>query len=278
MTCHTARLYDAAFSQSACLNAAGENAGMSPQRLTWLRGGYHKVAFFTDSCLNLANDTNHERKIAWLLEPPPFRQCNYDYVRAFANEFDYVLTYDARLLDGKKFLYYPYGGSRIAPERWGIKDKSQLCSIVVSAKDTTTGHKLRHAAVKMIRAADLPVDVLGCGYGEWVEKYDALAPYYYSIVIEGESLDWCFDEKLIDAFAVGTLPLFWGCPHIESYFNPDGILPWHDLEQLRGLLLRLTPEYWHARMPALYGNLERARAFICAEDWIVEHYPFLFEV
>ena len=275
---YSARLFDAAFPQSACQNAAGENAGMTPQRVTWLRGGYHEVAFFTDSCLNLANDVGPCRKIAWLLEPPPFRQCNYDYVRAFANEFDYVLTYDARLIDGRKFLYYPYGGSRIAPERWGIKEKSRLCSIIVSAKDVTTGHKVRHAAVQMIRESGLPVDVLGCGYGDWVEKYNALAPYYYSIVIEGESLDWCFDEKLIDAFAVGTLPLFWGCPHIGAYFNKAAILPFTELEELRGRLLRLTPGFWESRLPAIHGNLERARAYLCAEDWIAEHYPFLFEV
>lgn len=275
---YTARLYDAAFPNTACLNAAGENIAMHPRCVVWLRGGYHDVAFFTDSCLPLAADVRHKRKIAWLLEPPPFRQCNYDYVRDHAADFDYILTYDGRLVDGRKFLYYPYGGSRIAPERWGIKEKTKLCSIIVSAKDATEGHHLRHAAVKMIRDAGLPVDVLGCGYGEWVEKYDALAPYYYSIVIEGESLDWCFDEKLLDAFAVGTLPLFWGCPHIEAYFNHDAILPWYNLAELRALLEKLTVGYWQARMPALHGNMERARAFFCAEDWIAAHYPFLFEV
>jgi hypothetical protein len=273
-----ARLYDGAFPATACLNAAGDNEAMHPARLTWERGGWSPVAFYTDTCLKLAAETTHQRKIAWLLEPPPFRQCNYDFVREHADLFDYVLTYDARLIDGKKFLYYPYGGSQIPLDHWGVKPKSKLCSIVASDKRATEGHNLRHAAVEMIRTAQLPVDVLGSGYGPFVNKYDALADYYYTVAIEGESLDFCFDEKLLDPLAVGTVPLYWGCPHIDAHFNVDSIRHWHDLEQLRGMLLRLTPEWWFNRLPAIHGNLERARAFVCAEDWIVDRYPFLFEV
>ena len=275
---YTAHLYDGAFPNSASLNAAGDNLDLAPKRVLWERHEWRPVAFYTDTYLPLAAVTRHTRKVAWLLEPPPFREGNYAFVRDNADLYDYVLAYDARLIDGKKFLFYPYGGSRIAPASWGVRPKSKLCSIVVSDKRATEGHLLRHAAVEMIRAAGLPVDVLGSGYGPYVNKRDALADYYYTVAIEGERLNFCFDEKLIDPLVVGTVPLYWGCPHIEAHFNPDGMRPWHDLEQLRGLLLDLTPEWWHSRLPAIYGNLERSRAYLCAEDWIANQYPFLFEV
>jgi hypothetical protein len=275
---HHVRLYDACFPNTPALTAAEGTAAVPPRTVQWERGGYQPVAVYTDSCLHLAAETEHPRKIAWLIEPPPFRQGNYDFVQANGALFDYVLTYNARLVDGRKFLFYPFGGTRIAPNEWGITPKERLCNIVVSAKRETEGHQLRHAVVDMVRAAGLPVDVLGTGYAPWQPKRDLLAPYYYSIVIENECLNWWFTEKLLDCFAVGTVPLYWGCPHITTFFNRDALPQWYDLPELRALLAQLTPAWWETRLPALHGNLERAQEFLCAEDWIVDHYPWLFEV
>ena len=31
--------------------------------------------------------------------------------------------------------------------------------------------------------------------------------------------DYEFDEKLIDCFLTGTVPIFWGCPSIDKFFK-----------------------------------------------------------
>jgi hypothetical protein len=114
--------------------------------------------------------------------------------------------------------------------------KPHYCSIIASAKQDLTGHKLRHALVAWVRQVANPplrVQVLGRGYDPFEHKQDGLLPYWYSVVIENvQEVDY-FTEKLLDCMLCGTLPIYWGAPNIEEYFDVAGMIICNSLTDLQ---------------------------------------------
>ncbi len=46
----------------------------------------------------------------------------------------------------------------------------------------------------------------------------------FSVIIENSSETNYFSEKLIDCLLTKTIPIYWGCPNISSYFDTDGMI------------------------------------------------------
>ena len=182
---------------------------------------------------------NHENfkgiKIAYLRESPAI----YDYTSQHGTphihkwaierqkEFDYFFScfnYLEEIVGKKRFRYVPVGGSRIKLENYGLYEKQRNISIVASFKKWTTGHRLRHEVIEEIGVEK--VDVYGNGYNNLIDEYDskfgkiiAIAPYRYSFAIINTDENDYFTDIIIDCFAVGTIPIFWGTPNIKNYFN-----------------------------------------------------------
>lgn len=188
------------------------------------------------------------------------------------DHFDFILTY----LPGvaQRCLFYPLGGSWLA--EWGVFDKSELVSLMVSEKTESEGHNLRHQIANSLPIAD---HTYGRGTREIASKAEALRPYYYSIVVESWRGNWYFSEKLIDCLSQGTIPIYWGCPDIGRFFDADGIIQFETMSELDYILTFVVGlDDYARRLPAARRNLEMAREYACAEDWIFRHYPFLFGV
>lgn len=248
----------------------------APAYFRWDRSPEAVPRFYTDICLSQASGQVHPR-VALLIEAPPFRAEHYRYVMEHQSEFDYILTYVRSMLefgDPKKFLYYPHGGTRIPLHQWGIARKTKLVSMIASNKTDAGGHKLRHEIRERFGSR---MDVLGSIAGTWVDKYPGHAPYHYSVVVEGERNDWGFSDHLLDCLCVGTVPIYWGCPAIGNFFNEWGILQFSSLTELDLILEAISTADWLTRQDAILENIEMAKQYRIAENWIYRHYPFLFE-
>lgn len=268
------RLVDGSFSGNRSATLAGDNKGLGPKHFEWVRNDDQAgVTFFTDICLHHALEDKSPVKVAWLIEPPEISKSHYEFIIKHGGVFDYVLTWDVNLIDLSSdgtIMFYPFGGSWIKQEDWAIYPKSKLCSIIVSNKTKTQGHRLRHEIVK--RFGD-KIDVFGLGYNPIDSKLEALRDYKYSIVIENVRRDYWFTEKLLDCFATGTIPIYWGCD-LGGFFNDFNVLYFNGIDKL--------PQVWEEGGQKLSGvafknNFREAQKYRCAEDWIFEHYPFLFE-
>jgi len=271
------RIFDSAFlpgTKSASIG--GDNLGVGPTHFTWKQEGpITKPVFFTDSHIaNAAQFGAMRHFIGWLLEPRSLRFDHYREARAYKDLFGTILTYDAELLEEDGFEFYPYGGSWIAFDQWGMHKKTKNISIIASDKNTTEGHKLRHEIIK--RFGD-QIDVYGRGYNPIKSKFEALAPYRYSVVVESGRFDYYFTEKLIDCLSVGTIPFYWGCPSIGNFFDMRGILPYNYHPPGDYLFAdHLNKEYYEYRLDAIKENIELAKHYRICEDWIWENYPELF--
>lgn len=282
-----AHIIDNVFLYSGAKSASlwGDNHGLGPAHFSWVEGAdKDRTCFFTDAAIYEAERYDVRRRVAWLCEPPGYREAHYQYINDHHDRFDYILTHDRRLLDkfsdDPRFLYYPMGGSMISRALWGLKPKSKLVSMIVSWKTEAAGHKLRHQIIQELRGDPcwLKVDVLGSGYGDHVRKYDALRDYAYTIVVEGERCDYFVGEKSVDAYSVGTVPIYWGCQNYQRMeFDKRGIIPFSTIDELAHILRNVSADDYISRSDAVRFNLDHARQYACCEDWIFNHYPFLFE-
>ena len=66
---------------------------------------------------------------------------------------------------------------------------------------------------------------LGGGQGG---KLDFLASYKFTIAFENTSVPHYISEKIFHPLTVGSIPIYWGCPEIAQYINPDCFINCHD--------------------------------------------------
>ena len=250
----------------------GTNKSARPENLIWDREpGIASIKVFTDGCLKMAEDDLSACKVAVMLESPAIRKREYEWIEQNAHIFDKVLTFKRRLVEkGDPFCFYFLGGSWIPLEEWGMHKKWRNISILVSDKNSTEGHKLRHSVL----ANFANVEPYGEAVERWIlDKGDALKDYRYCIVIENTQCESYGTEKIVDAISVGTIPIYWGCPNIGNFFNLDGIVTWDTISGLSQILPGLGKKFYNDRLDAIKENMELALQYRCPDDTIYRLLP-----
>jgi hypothetical protein len=134
--------------------------------------------------------------------------------------------------------------------------KTDLVSAIASDLQIWPGHRARLAFIDLLRREPVIRDhVYGRGSRYIEDKWDALAPYRYSVAIENSSSPDYWTEKLADCFVSWTVPLYFGCTNIDDYFPKDSYIwlpidrPDEALSILRSL--RSDDGDWESRLDAL---------------------------
>ncbi|OHB71829.1 MAG: hypothetical protein A2W23_06030 [Planctomycetes bacterium RBG_16_43_13] len=234
------------------------------------------ITIFTDGLINspIVQQVKSPIKIGWLREP----ECLHpqDYAQAFDNrhKFAFILTYYQPLIDTDydKFRFAPYGGIWIKREHWGIAPKTKLVSMLYGSKMSTRGHILRHDIAGEL-GDNYGIDYYG--FRGTPTDYSAetkrrvLQDYAFSIVTETCRQDNLFTEILLDCFAVGTVPIFWGCPNAGYFFDQLGIVPFVGVDNLRYILrMFATMKTYTEMLPYIKTNLDLVGEYEIAEDWL----------
>ena len=221
---------------------------------------------YTDALIMEAPDGAH----IWLIEPYVHNGPIYDLVMRDPSRYSTIWTHDSEVLKRcPKAVFVPAGGCWIRPEDRQMFRKSKNVSIIASHARGTEGQKMRHEAI-----ARFPeIDSYGPGYRVLPDKpghkIDGLRDYKFQFAFESCSRNSFFTEKLIDCFATGTVPLYWGCPDIGRFFNTDGfffVRDWSDV--FEAMLTVGDEEEYTNRLPAIQDNFERAKQFYLVEGWI----------
>lgn len=232
--------------------------------VTWNRDlGDPKSTYYTDYHI-----TECDGGFGWLLEPRELIPDVYRYVESNPHKFKQVFTHDLELIKKINATFVPFGGCWIDKWDQSIHSKDKNFSIIASGKHQLPGHQLRH---QIIQAAEGKIDVFGNGYTPIKDKIQGLKNYRYHFAIENCKRDFWFTEKLIDCLVTGTIPIYWGCPSIYSFFNDDGFIIFDNLTDLKEKLKLCTPEYYESKLPAIKENFELAQKYLLAEDWLYEN-------
>lgn len=136
-------------------------------------------------------------------------------------------------------------------------EKTEAVSGICSGQHCMRGHVQRLRCVNFLRR-ELGTQVHW--YGRKIrfveDKWDALAPYRFSLAIENSRAPDYWTEKIVDCFLARTVPLYDGAPNLEQYFPADSFIridrerPAQVAQQLRALLMDSEAEY-ERRLPAL---------------------------
>ncbi len=172
------------------------------------------------------------------------------YLKSFINQFSHVITCREDINHKSVIASHELNtwmikhdfDSLLSPN---IIEKSKQFSIVSSDQTWLPGHKKRFAFVnKMIGYFGNRVEVFGRGFNEVEDKSVALLPFKYSLAIENSVKKGYFTEKLSDCFLTHTMPIYYGCPDINRYFDKSSmlIIDINNFEQSRDSIEQLLEE------------------------------------
>ena len=228
------------------------------------------VTMFTDSYISTptASMIDCPVKIGWLLESRSLIPKVYESLDIFIDQYDFVLTHDPYLLSKypSKTKKSIFGGCWVNESSYGLVEKSKSMSMIYSDKKFMPGHKLRH---EIAESHIDSLDLYGRGSSNPIDrKEDALSDYRYSIAIENCSQENYFTEKLLDCFSVGTIPVYFGCPNIEDYFDPEGVITFSCREEFLDLLPKLTEDTYNKKIDSVKSNFIKFKDYAITEDWL----------
>jgi hypothetical protein len=220
-------------------------------------------------------DTPPEKSYGILYESKALIKKVYKRAPKVMAKFRWIFTYDPDLLrlNPAIFKLIPGGGIWIGSSYGGgtieIKPKNKIVSMVSSKKRSCSLHRFRYRLAKKLAQAKI-VDVYGIE--QWTHINNTLDDYMFSIVIENNSINNYFTEKLLNCFAVGTVPIYLGCRNIDAFFDKDGIIQVGRWTNFKRLVTGLTREAYYSRMDAIKKNHDICKQYEILEDFIYEKY------
>jgi len=188
-------------------------------------------------------------------EPPSVREYNSEY----CNQFAHIITCHNSLTHRNRFEYIQgqmWFVNKTYDELSEIKTvkKSKQISLITSNKTNTIGHKRRYEfALALKEHFGDNLDLFGNGITPFEDKWDVLAPYKYSIVIENFSTTNYITEKLFDCFLAHTYPLYYGCNNISDYYDQRSFLK-IDIEDIDGSIqiikrILMDQNHYNSKIP-----------------------------
>jgi hypothetical protein len=226
------------------------------------------AVIYTDSEIPNAR-YDSKNNIAWLIEPRKLQPILYDYTEKNHKLFKKIFTHDKELLYLKNAYLIPYGGCWIKKEDCKIFPKTKNISIIASGKSQLDGHKLRHEIIKLLGNN---IDSFGRGYKQIDNKIKGLKDYRFHIVIENCKTDYWFTEKLIDCLITGTIPIYYGCPSINKFFNEEGFITISSTEEVKHVLPKLTKDFYDSKKEQIKENFKLAKKYFLAEKHIAQEF------
>ena len=81
----------------------------------------------------------------------------------------------------------------------------------------------------------------------------------FHIAIENATLLNYYSEKISQAFATKTVPIYWGCKNLDDLgYDPRGVIFFKDEFELLKIINNLTPEDYYKRKPYIDYNYKIA--------------------
>lgn len=243
-----------------------------PKKINWVIGNdnFSAVMVF-DNHIDRHLNTEYQRgikKYAWLAESrsiiPELTKSIKTNPDKYTNKYDLIFTNDKELVRLSNNIRYVTNPASITwIKNIGIKPKSKLVSMISSNKQMCDGHKNRLNWVNKLTGV---VDLYGRGFNPIDCKEVGLDDYMFSVTIENASYETYFTEKLLDCFATGTIPIYWGSPDISKIFNIDGIICLTDNFSIN----TLTPELYNSKIDAVEDNFNRLCNLELSDDELYE--------
>ncbi|WP_372887393.1 glycosyltransferase family 10 domain-containing protein [Shimia sp.] len=201
-----------------------------------------------------------------VVEPTALHGRHLQRLKRSHRRFHRVLSANEAFLDSiPNGIFLPFGTTWV-PDWQGLDvTKRRMTSLIASSKRDLEGHVLRHQTVEWAAGNGIELDVMGRGYRPFERKSDGLAPYRFSVVIENVREANYFTEKLVDCILCDTVPIYWGCPNPDRFFDTRGMILCDTAEDVRAAVAGASEGRYRDLLPALRGAKEQAAHWAALE-------------
>ncbi len=153
------------------------------------------------------------------------------YMQIFYQEYFYeynVKNFDLKELINRKnrFCNFIYSNPKAHPNRdkffYNLNEYKNVDSIGKHLRNVTFSIADRHRT------------------DFFKQSVEAKIPYKFSISFENALFKGYNTEKIISSFLAKTIPIYWGDPDIEKYFNPEAFINVHHYKTFDEVIQRVT--------------------------------------
>ncbi|MGE5609756.1 MAG: glycosyltransferase family 10 domain-containing protein [Bacillota bacterium] len=134
----------------------------------------------------------------------------------------------------------------------GVPEKTRRLSWITSNAKLLRGHRARLQFLEQLKAK-VEFDLFGKGIRYIEDKWDGLASHCYTIAVENFSGPYYWTEKIADALLSWTMPIYYGCTNIESYFPKEAMvrIDLHDPDVVEKVQEVVASDRWKQNLDAI---------------------------
>ena len=235
----------------------------------WVDGGLEFEQQVSISIDNLACNEDADYKILFLAEPLAILPTVSEGALRSAYKFDKIYTFTQSILDKYPTAeLFEWGSSWLDFDDLKIS-KTNNVSFVTSSKSQSGGHMLRLDIMRLLNTVDVSNGLQYYAHQSppfHHRRNDFFESSKFHISVENSRQKNYFTEKVIDCFASKTVPIYYGCPNIGDWFNMDGMITFHDLDELELIIRKLDADAYDWRKDAIEENYEIAKKFHSEND------------
>ena len=259
-------LFGDTFLHNKVENIISSTANKKPKSVEFVTDGTGQINLFVDNGIYDLNKVNNKKaNYAWLLESYSVRPDLVNYFKentiSRVSPYEKLFTHNIDLINlNEKFEYLHPTGHWVNED--SLVEKCKLVSMIASTKKNTEMQKLRHKYAKKMKRK---IDVFGEGRNPIIHKEEGLSEYYFSIVFENDLTQDYFSEKVLDCFALKTIPIYFGIKSLGKYFDENGVI-WFDQFSLKDLSRGL----YYEKLDSVERNYQKIKELQLPEDAILD--------
>ena len=219
-----------------------------------------------DALVVLNNRLEHSFSITvkgnnvWALMQEPYVKGVTDWMAEKHDAFDKVFSHFMPLPTGKYVRSHPaipwhVNFTYTELVNLPVVKKSRPLSWIVGNVKDLPGHIKRWRFLEVLQQdQSIDIDLFGKAVRFIEHKNEGLLPYRYALAVENTCTVDYWTEKIADCLLTWTVPIYYGCPNLESYFPPNAFIridiekPQQALAHIREVLAN---DDWDARVQAL---------------------------
>jgi alpha(1,3/1,4) fucosyltransferase len=222
-----------------------------------------------------------KKLLIYLWEPPVvFKDI---YKKSFLDRFKRVYTWDDDLVDNKKFFKFYYPVLRPMQKDLPSFTERKLAAQISTNRKSKHSKELYSARESVIQFFEDKPDGVFDFYGQaWdkkgyknyrgaiPDKDAALKNYRFNICYENmRDVKGYITEKIFDAFAVGTVPIYWGASNIADYIPKNCFIDRRDfksLDELYDYIRQMDQATYEAYQDNIRHYLESDKAKLFSQE------------
>lgn len=206
-------------------------------------------------------------RFLFLLEPPEIMNLTQHTINAWnSGAYNFLFTHNQELLDTIPNSHVmPLASTWIRD--YQFPDKTFSVSTLVGGKRMAPGHHLRQKLWFKEDKITTPKNFFLSGNFGGIENYKnnqilgsdkkPLFDSQFHICIENVKRRNWFTEKLIDCMVTKTVPIYYGCPNVEDWFDTRGFIIIDSLDEIINACNSLDENTYNKMLPYVEENYRR---------------------